>query len=63
VDSGSALKLIEYLKKSGDVVAVLGGTMGRLDVIDAGLLSPSALAEGQANPSGILRLHQIDSSS
>lgn len=37
VDSGSALKLISYLKRFGDVTAVLGGTMGRLAVIDAGL--------------------------
>ncbi|HUI40160.1 MAG TPA: DUF2117 domain-containing protein [Methanothrix sp.] len=37
VDSGSALKLIVYLKKFGEVAAVLGGTMGRLAVIDAGL--------------------------
>lgn len=37
VDSGSALKLISYLKKFGEVAAVLGGTMGRLAVIDAGL--------------------------
>jgi hypothetical protein len=34
VDSGSALKLIDYLKKFGAVAAVLGGTMGRLAVID-----------------------------
>ncbi len=37
VDSGSALKLINYLKRFGTVRAVLGGTMGRVAVLDAGL--------------------------
>lgn len=37
IDSGSAQKVLCYLKKFGDVTAVLGGTMGRLAVIDAGL--------------------------
>jgi hypothetical protein len=37
VDSSSALRLINYLSGSGDVHAVLGGTMGRVAVIDAGL--------------------------
>lgn len=37
VDSGSALKLINYLQRFGSTVAVLGGTMGRVAVIDAGL--------------------------
>lgn len=37
VDSGNALRLINYLKKHGNVAAVLGGTMGRVAVIDAGL--------------------------
>jgi len=37
VDSSSALRLINYLKGLGDVHAVLGGTMGRVAVIDAGL--------------------------
>lgn len=39
VDSGNALHLIDYLKKLGSVTAVLGGTMGRVAVIDAGLES------------------------
>lgn len=39
VDSGSALKLIDYLKKFGQVTAVLGGTMGRVALMDAGLES------------------------
>ncbi len=37
VDCGSALKLINYLKRFGTVKAVLGGTMGRVAVLDAGL--------------------------
>jgi len=37
IDSGSALRLINYLKKLGSVTAVLGGTMGRVAVIDADL--------------------------
>ena len=37
IDSGCALQLINYLKKLGSVTAVLGGTMGRVAVIDAGL--------------------------
>ncbi|MCX6673824.1 MAG: DUF2117 domain-containing protein [Methanothrix sp.] len=37
IDSGFALRLINYLKKLGSVTAVLGGTMGRVAVIDAGL--------------------------
>jgi hypothetical protein len=39
VDSGNALQLIDYLKKYGTVKAVLGGTMGRVAVMDAGLES------------------------
>lgn len=37
IDSGCALSLINYLKKRASVAAVLGGTMGRVAVIDAGL--------------------------
>lgn len=37
IDSGSALKALSYLKRFGEVNAVLGGTMGRLAVMDAGL--------------------------
>lgn len=37
VDSGSALRLINYIRGWGEVDAVLGGTMGRVAVIDAGL--------------------------
>jgi hypothetical protein len=46
IDSGCALKLIEKLQRRGMVTAVLGGTMGRVALIDAGLqdavqISPS----------------------
>jgi hypothetical protein len=44
VDSGSALKLINYLKRFGTVKAVLGGTMGRVAIIDAGLESVIAIS-------------------
>lgn len=37
VDTGFALQALEWLEVHGDVVAVLGGTMGRVAVIDAGL--------------------------
>jgi hypothetical protein len=37
VDSSYALRLIDYLKGLGEVHAVLGGTMGRVAVMDAGL--------------------------
>lgn len=37
IDSGCALSLINYLKGLGSVFAVLGGTMGRVAIIDAGL--------------------------
>jgi len=35
IDSGCAMRLINYLKRLGSVAAVLGGTMGRVAVIDA----------------------------
>lgn len=37
IDSGFAPKVLKYLERFGRVNAVLGGTMGRLAVIDAGL--------------------------
>ncbi|MCU0636999.1 MAG: DUF2117 domain-containing protein, partial [Methanothrix sp.] len=37
IDTGSALRLISRLKNLGSVTAVLGGTMGRVALIDAGL--------------------------
>lgn len=37
IDSGSALRLISSLKNIGSVTAVLGGTMGRVALMDAGL--------------------------
>jgi hypothetical protein len=44
IDSGSALLLINYLKKLGLVTAVLGGTMGRVAVNDAGLEDAIAIS-------------------
>jgi len=35
VDSGNALRLMDYLKKDGGIKAVLAGTMRRVAVIDA----------------------------
>ncbi|MGV8174826.1 MAG: DUF2117 domain-containing protein [Methanothrix sp.] len=37
IDSGSALRLISRLKNLGSVTPVLGGTMGRVALMDAGL--------------------------
>ncbi len=37
VDSGSAEKVLSYLRRFGDVTALLGGTMGRLAIMDSGL--------------------------
>jgi len=36
VDLGLALRLLRYLERLGKVTAVLGGTMGRVAIIDAG---------------------------
>ena len=37
VDTGCALGIVHYLRKFGEVRAVLGGTMGRVAILDAGL--------------------------
>jgi len=37
VDTGCAFRIVHYLKKFGEVRAVLGGTMGRVAILDAGL--------------------------
>ena len=37
IDSGWAMKIIDYLSNYGNVRCRLGGTMGRTAVIDAGL--------------------------
>ena len=39
VDCGKAARLIDYLKRLGSVKAVLGGTMGRVAIMDADLVS------------------------
>jgi len=54
IDSGAALRLINYLKKFGSVTAILGGTMGRLAVIDAGLDNVIAISP-KRRPSESLR--------
>jgi len=54
VDCGFALKLINYLKRFGTVSAVLGGTMGRVAVLDAGLENVIALSS-RRRPSQSLR--------
>jgi len=36
VDLGLALRLLRYLKKRGEVTAILGGTMGRGAIIECG---------------------------
>jgi hypothetical protein len=43
IDSGCAVSLINYLKGMGSVCAVLGGTMGRVAIIDAGLENAIAI--------------------
>jgi hypothetical protein len=37
IDSGAAQRIIDYLANFGSVKAILGGTMGRVALIDAGL--------------------------
>ncbi|MFB3764513.1 MAG: DUF2117 domain-containing protein [Methanotrichaceae archaeon] len=54
IDSGAAMKLINYLKRFGIVTAVLGGTMGQLAIIDAGLEGVIAISP-KRRPSESLR--------
>lgn len=60
VDSGAALRLIHYLGKFGSVAAVLGGTMGRLAIIDAGLEDVISISPNR-RPSETLRILQSSS--
>lgn len=60
VDSGLALRVLNYLKKFGIVDAVLGGTMGRLAIIDAGLESIIKISP-KRRPSQSIRDFQPDS--
>jgi len=58
IDSGCALSLINYLKKQkqASVAAVLGGTMGRVAVIDAGLEDVITISPRQRPSQSILDL-------
>jgi hypothetical protein len=58
IDSGCALSLINYLKnqKQASVAAVLGGTMGRVAVIDAGLEDVISINPRQRPSQSILDL-------
>lgn len=56
IDSGCALSLINYLKKRASVQAVLGGTMGRVAVIDAGLEDVIAISPRRRPSQSILDL-------
>jgi hypothetical protein len=58
IDSGCALSLINYLKKQNQasVAAVLGGTMGRVAVIDAGLEDIITISPRQRPSQSILDL-------
>jgi hypothetical protein len=60
IDSGSALGAINYLKRFGKVTAVLGGTMGRLALIDSGLEKVIAISPDR-RPSRSLRSIQSSS--
>lgn len=53
VDLGLALRLLRYLKTLGEVTAVLGGTMGRVAIIDAGAENEIKISP-QRRPSGSL---------
>ncbi len=58
IDSGCAISLINYLKKQkqASVAAVLGGTMGRVAVIDAGLEDVISINPRQRPSQSILDL-------
>jgi hypothetical protein len=60
IDSGLVLKALNYLEKFGMVDAVLGGTMGRLAVIDAGL-EPIIRISPRRRPSQSIGYLQPDS--
>lgn len=56
IDSGSALRCLDYLEKFGKVTAVLGGTMGRVAVIDAGLERRIDISQRMAPSSSVQEL-------
>jgi hypothetical protein len=57
IDSGSAQKVLSYLEKFGDITAVLGGTMGRLAIIDADLGDTIMISPRRRPSQSIKELH------
>ncbi|NJD53675.1 MAG: DUF2117 domain-containing protein [Candidatus Methanoperedens sp.] len=56
VDIGSARKIIDIFKKEHDVIARLGGTMGRTAVLDAGLENVIDISKGLTPSETIIAL-------
>ncbi|MCE8423936.1 MAG: DUF2117 domain-containing protein [Candidatus Methanoperedens sp.] len=46
IDTGSAKRVIEIFKKELDIISILGGTMGRTAVLDAGLENIIDISKG-----------------
>jgi hypothetical protein len=59
IDSGFALRCLDYLERFGKVTAVLGGTMGRVAVIDAGLEKRIDISRRMAPSSSVLELQAM----
>ncbi|HPS90619.1 MAG TPA: DUF2117 domain-containing protein [Methanothrix sp.] len=57
IDSGCALSKINYLKSLGSVSAVLGGTMGRVAIIDAGLENTITISPRRRPSESVRDLH------
>ena len=60
IDSGRAIGLINYLKRHGSVTAVLGGTMGRVALIDAGLHDAISIISRKRPSQSILELQKAN---
>ncbi len=61
VDVGSAKQVIELFKQEHEIIAKLGGTMGRTAVIDAGLEDVIDISEGRTPSETILSIkNRID---
>ncbi len=58
IDSGMTLKILDYLQDLGQVHAELGGTMGAIAVIDAGLGDRIKIKPGQLVSNAIQELDQ-----
>ena len=58
VDSGKCLKALEYFESLGTLTAVMGGTMGRVAVIDSGLSDLIDISQSRS-PSESIRDLQI----